>query len=265
MISFDRVTARYPGSDRDALSGVSFVAQPGELTAVVGPNGSGKTTLVRTLLGRVVTTGGEVHVGGRTIAGLSRRETARLVAVVVQREEPVFPMRVRDYLALAGRPMLGAWSNERKQSESIMSAAIAAGVASLLDRSTDRLSGGEWQRVRVARGLAQETAALVIDEPTSALDIAHEMQIFGLLADLRRDGRTVMVVSHQLDLVARFADRIVLLSDGRIAALGTTREVLVPAVLEDVYGWPLAVVHNDKLQTTSLIPLMRPQGGPESP
>lgn len=265
MITFDAVTARYPGSARDAIEGVSFVAQPGELTAVVGPNGSGKTTLVRTLLGRVVVTGGVVQVGGRAIGGLSRREAARLVAVVVQREEPVFPMRVRDYLALAGRPMLGAWSGNIEQGKSIMSAAVAAGVAGLLDRSTDRLSGGEWQRVRVARGLAQETAALVIDEPTAALDIAHEMQIFGLLADLRRQGRTLLVVSHQLDLVARFADRIVLLSSGRVAALGTTREVMVPSVLGDVYGWPLAVARDDKLNTTSLIPLMRHDGGPPSP
>ncbi len=125
----------------------------------------------------------------------------------------------------------------------------------------DTLSGGEWQRVRLARALAQGGQALVLDEPTTFLDIAHEMAVFELLHRQAAEGQTVLLVSHQLNLVARFADRIVLLHDGRVAAAGTPDEVMQASILERVYDWPLVVTRDPAVGAPALLPLRgRPRG-----
>ena len=135
----------------------------------------------------------------------SQRELAQRVAVVVQREEPAFPMRSREYVALGRAPHAAAWgSDERSTAGHRRGSRRWPACGDLLDRHTDELSGGEWQRLRLARAIAQEAEAIVLDEPTTFLDIAHEMAAFELLADLARRGRAVVAVSHQLNLVARF-------------------------------------------------------------
>jgi iron complex transport system ATP-binding protein len=137
----------------------------------------------------------------------------------------------------------------------ITSALERAGILPLGDRSTDELSGGEWQRVRIARALAQGGEALVLDEPTTFLDIAHEMSMFELFARLARDGMAVLLVSHQLNLVARFADTIVLLHRGRVAAAGTPADVMRASVLEAVYEWPLLITRDPAVGAPALLPL----------
>jgi len=259
VIAFEQLIARYPRADAAAVGGVSAVAADGRLTAIVGPNGSGKSTMVRALLGRVPIVGGGIWVNGHLTTSLSRRDMATQVAVVVQREEPVFPMRVRDYVALGRHPAIGAWTNAREPQAAIESAAQAAGIAELLQRPTDELSGGEWQRVRVARALAQQTPAVVMDEPTAALDVGHEIETFELLAGLAAAGRAVLVVSHQLNLVARFAQHVVLLHRGLVAASGTPDEVMRATILEAVYDCPLVVVRDPAVGAPTLIPLRRPR------
>jgi iron complex transport system ATP-binding protein len=128
-------------------------------------------------------------------------------------------------------------------------------VEPFLTRRTDELSGGEWQRVRIARALAQGARALVLDEPTTFLDIAHEMAVFELLDALAREGQAVLLVSHQLNLVARFADHIILLHHGSIAAAGTPAEVMRGEVLERVYEWPLVVTRDPAVGAPVLVPL----------
>ena len=258
MIEARNVTVRYHGSESEALRDVSLAIEPGVLTAVVGPNGSGKSTLVRALLGRVPLVSGDLLVDGVSVARTAPRELARKVAVVVQREEPAFPMSVRDYVALGRHPWRGLWtSEEADDARSVAKAMEDADVASLGARWTDTLSGGEWQRVRVARALAQDTPALVFDEPTTFLDIAHEMACFELLDALASRGRTVLVVSHQLNLVARFAGRVGLLSSGRVAAFGDPAEVMRGEVLEQVYQWPLVVSRDPAVGSPMLVPLRR--------
>lgn len=258
MIRAEDVTVRYPGLGRDALRDVSLHVRPGVLTALVGPNGSGKSTFVRALLGRVPLTAGAMSVDGRAVTAWSRRELAHRLAVVSQREEPAFPLLVREYVALGRHPHRGAWGAARPGDEEAVARALDdADVARLGVRRTDTLSGGEWQRVRVARALAQDTPALVLDEPTTFLDIAHEMACFELLATLAARGRTVLVVSHQLNLVARFADRVVLLSSGRVAADGGPADVMRGEVLEQVYEWPLVVSHDPAVGAPTLVPLRR--------
>jgi len=132
-------------------------------------------------------------------------------------------------------------------------------VTLLADRDTDALSGGEWQRVRIARALAQKAPAIVLDEPTTFLDVAHEMAIFELLSSLARAGLTVLLVSHQLNLVARFADTIVLLDEGRIATSGSPSEVMRADRLESIYGWPLVITHDPAVGAPALVPLRRPR------
>jgi iron complex transport system ATP-binding protein len=260
-ISFDRVSVRYPGSDHLAVDGVSFDVPRGVVTAVTGPNGSGKSTLVRALLHRVPLDGGRVLVGSRPVTELTRRAAARYVAVVPQREDPVFPLTVREYLELGRYPYTGFWRGvgggtaAAADDAAISAAASKAQVTELLDRRTDELSGGEWQRARIARALAQQGQALVLDEPTTFLDVAHEMAVFELMAGLARSGMAVLLITHQLNLVARFAQTVVLLHAGRVAAVGEPARVMVGPTLEQVYGWPLVVGRDPAVGSPMLIPL----------
>lgn len=264
MIAFRDVSVRYPrattqarGTPRDALHGVSLEARAGLVTAVVGPNGSGKSTMVRALLGRLPLASGVVTIEGTPLAALSRADVARRVAAVTQREELTFPLPVHEYVALGRYPHLGAWAPAGAADRDAVERAIAlADVDALRDRRVDALSGGEWQRVRLARALAQQGRALVLDEPTTFLDIAHEMSVFELLAQLAHGhGLAVLLVSHQLNLVARFADHLVLLQQGEVVAAGTPTDVMQGEILERVYGWPLVVTRDPAVGAPSLVPL----------
>ena len=259
MIQFESVRVRYPRQARDALEGVSLSAERGTVTAVVGPNGSGKSTLVRALIGRVPLVGGRILLDAGNITESTRDTIARRVAVVTQREETAFPISVREYVSLGRFPHRGAWGRDTAEDLQMVTDALRrAEVEALEDRSVHELSGGEWQRVRVARALAQGGEALVADEPTTFLDVTHEMVVFELLARLARDGRAVLLVSHQLNLVARFADRLILLDRGHVAASGSVDEVMRAEVLERVYAWPVVVTRDPAVGAPSLLPLRRP-------
>jgi len=263
MIRFAAARVRYPGQDRDALAGVTLEAPRGSVTAVVGPNGSGKSTLVRALLGRVPLAEGAITLDGAAVRDADRTSIARRVAVVTQREELVFPMPVREYVALGRLPHLGRWGQGSAADRDAVDAAMArAEVDGLADRPVQELSGGEWQRARFARALAQGGEAFVADEPTTFLDVAHEMAVFELLGALAREGRAVLLVSHQLNLVARFADRLILLHDGRVAAAGGVNDVMQAPILENVYGWPLVVTRDPAVGAPALVPLRRGSGTP---
>ncbi len=256
MLRFDGVAARYPRQPVLALDGISLEAPVGRITAVVGPNGSGKSTLVRALLGRVPLERGTITIDGADVGSIPARERARRVAVVPQRESAAFPLSVRELVALGRHPHLSGFAGWRAADEAAVRGAIeAAGIADLSDRSSDELSGGEWQRVRIARALAQEAPALVLDEPTTFLDIAHEMSVFELLSSLARGGIAVLLVSHQLNLVARFADQIILLHRGVVAAAGTPADVMRGDILERVYEWPVVVTRDPAVGAPSLVPL----------
>lgn len=235
---------RYPGAARDAVDDVAVDVPPGTFYAVLGPNGSGKSTLLKLLLGALTPDDGVVRYGGRPLDAWRREELARRIGVVAQGEETVFPMSVREMVALGRYPHLGPFRAEgRADRHAIEEAMARCDVLDLADRPLSTLSGGERQRVRIARALAQEPATLVLDEPTAALDVRHEMAIFELLSTLsRRDGTTVVVVTHNLNLAARYADRLLLMDRGRHAAEGPPGRVLQRDVLEAVYRWPLAVV-----------------------
>jgi iron complex transport system ATP-binding protein len=184
------------------------------------------------------------------------------MAVVTQREDPAFSLGVRDYVALGRYPHLGLWRGMTIADTTAIERALElTETTAYLGRTITELSGGEWQRVRLARAIAQGGEALVLDEPTTFLDIGHEMAVFELLSRLAVEGEAVLLVSHQLNLVARFADRMILLHRGRVAAEGTPADVMRGDVLEDVYEWPLVVTRDPAVGAPALIPLRaRPRG-----
>ena len=256
MIEFVDVAVRYPRADTDALASITLEARRGALTAIVGPNGSGKSTLVRALIGRIALARGAIRIDGAGTTEIDGAELARRVAVITQREELAFPLLVAEYVSLGRFPHLGIWhAAEQRDRRAVDESIAAAGVSALRDRRIDALSGGEWQRVRLARALAQGGDALVLDEPTAFLDVGHEMSVFELLHRLARAGKAVLLVSHQLNLVARFADDMVLLHRGRVAASGAPDEVMQAEILERVYEWPLVVTHDPAVGAPALVPL----------
>ena len=264
MIRFRDVVVRYPTRPAPALNGISLSAAPGLLTAVVGPNGSGKSTLVRALLRRIPIESGRIEIHGAPLASFDARHFARAVAVVPQREEPTLPLPVREFVTLGRHPHRSALGALTKTDLLAVDEAIhLAGAEDTLLRSTDELSGGEWQRVRIARALAQQAPIMVLDEPTAFLDVAHEMAVFELLDMLAHSGRAILLISHQLNLVARFASHIVLLHEGQVAAQGTSDDVMRGPVLERVYNWPLVITRDPAVGAPALLPLRKRSGAPK--
>ncbi len=234
---------RYPDAPRPAVDGVSLTVEPGHIYAIIGPNGSGKSTLVRLLLGGLRPGSGGIAYDGRALADWDRRALARRVGVVPQSEELAFPMTVRELVEMGRYPHLGMLTRPGPADRQAVDSALdRCDMGAMADRPLATLSGGERQRARVARALAQQPTTLVLDEPTASLDIRHEMAIFELLRELARDdGVTVVLVTHNLNLAARFANRLLLLDRGRTVAEGPPRHVLRREIVERVYGWPVAV------------------------
>ncbi|MEE8549839.1 MAG: ABC transporter ATP-binding protein [Gemmatimonadota bacterium] len=234
---------RYEGAPQDALDGVSFEVAPGTLHSIIGPNGSGKSTLLKLLLAALRPRAGEVLFRGRPVTEWNRRELAKRIGVVPQNEEMAFPLTVRELVAMGRYPHLGVLGRPGPADREALSEALErCDVLDMVDRPFPTLSGGERQRARIARALAQRPETLVLDEPTASLDIRHEMAIFELLAELTvRDGVTVILVTHNLNIAARYADRLLLLDRGAPAAEGPPGRVMTRDAIERVYGWPVTV------------------------
>jgi iron complex transport system ATP-binding protein len=229
------------------LDGVTLDLHPGELLAVVGPNGAGKSTLVRLLSGESAPSAGRVELEGSPLATWPARELARRRAVLPQRSSLSFAFSAL-HVALLGRTPHAGRSRPADDLFIAREALRAAQADHLRHRSYPTLSGGEQQRVQWARVLAQiwEPPAagaryLLLDEPTAALDLAHQLHILRTAREVARSGVALLAVLHDLNLAARFADRILLLSRGRRAALGTPREVLCAEILAPAFGLEVLV------------------------
>jgi len=257
-IAADRLTVRYPGSAAPALSDVSISATEGTLHSVLGPNGSGKSTLMRALLGVTPVESGVASVDGRPISEWKRRELARAVGAVAQGESIAFPLTVRELVGMGRYPHVGRLSMETEVDRAAIDRAMeSCDLFDLAERNVTTLSGGEFQRARIARALAQEPGALVLDEPTASLDIRHQMTILELLRASADRGMTVLLVTHSLDLAAQFSDRMLLLSRGEVAVEGDPVEVMREDVLSEVYGWPVSVSEDPESGSPRITPLRR--------
>jgi iron complex transport system ATP-binding protein len=241
LVELRDVAFGYGGSFR--LEAVSFDVAPGEIVGVIGPNGSGKTTLVRLLTLVREAQRGEIRLGGVPLRRIGRRGLARQVAVVPQDLAPAFTLSVEELVLMGRHPhAVGRFFEGPADVAAARRAMALTGVADLAGTPLEALSGGERQRAVLARALAQEPRLLLLDEPTSHLDLRHQREIVGLLRTLNRSqAMTIVLVSHDLNLAAELADRLLLLVGGRVARLGTPAEVLDEAALEAAYGCPVRV------------------------
>jgi iron complex transport system ATP-binding protein len=257
---------RYPKAAADALAGADIDVAPGEMVAILGPNGAGKSTLLKLLLGVLEPTGGTAEYEGVAAALWEPVERARRIGVLPQHEEPAFPVTVGELVAMGRYPHLGRWRRPGPADRAAMANALErCRVADLVARPFATLSGGERQRARLARALAQEPEALALDEPTASLDVAHEMEIWEILREEAVRGFAVLLTTHHLNLAARYADRLVLIDGGRVAASGTPADVLRENTVSHVYGWPVRVevlAEPDRPGAPQVVPL-RPSAIPE--
>jgi iron complex transport system ATP-binding protein len=238
--------------ERKVLHGLDFDIPAGELLCVLGPNGAGKTTLLRAIMGSQPCQG-SIRWGGETLADLPPRARARLVAYLPQGGTVGWPLPVGAVVAL-GRLPHGRTLDTLSPADraAIMGAMEKADLLDFASRPATALSGGERARVLLARALAVEAQLLLADEPVASLDPRHQLGIMKALRDEARRGRTVIAVLHDLALAARFADRIALLQDGRLAGLGRPAEVLTPDQLKTVFG--ISVVREEHGGQTLLVP-----------
>ena len=229
-----------------AVRGVDLHVFPGEMLGILGPNGSGKTTLLKLLDGMVLPHEGEVLVRGKSMGTLTRGEVAKVVAMVTQENFFRFDFSVLEVVLMGRFPHLGRLQFERDKDLKIAANALNATYSmELAERSIHELSGGEKQRVLLARALAQEPGVILLDEPTSFLDLKYKKEIFDLIADLAKEkGLSVVVVSHDIDLVSEYCHRIVMLKNGSVHLAGTPDQVIEAATIEAVYGCAVLVDKN---------------------
>ena len=243
MIIFDEVTVRY--GDDVALSGVCGEVAAGEWVGLIGPNGAGKTTLLRSIVHLVPHEGGTL-VDNTPTDHMSRRALARQVAYVPQKPEFPAEMTVADYILLGRSPHIGYFGFERSKDHHVCATLLERlDLTHMAGRNLTTLSGGELQRLVLGRALAQEAPVLLLDEPTSALDLGRRVDALEIVDALRREhGLTVLSAMHDLTLAGQFSDRLILLSAGRVAAVGTPAEVLDETILTQHFGHQVQVLHS---------------------
>jgi iron complex transport system ATP-binding protein len=229
-----------------ALTGLSFAVAPGEIVGVIGPNSAGKTTLIRLVTRVVEPAAGEIALEGRPLRRWDRAELARRVAVVPQGVPPQFPFTVEELVLMGRYPHgPGRYFENAADLAAAQAAMTATGVLELAPLQLEDLSGGERQRAVIARALAQEPRLLVLDEPTSHLDLRYQAESAALLKRLNREqGVTILLVSHDLNLASEVCDRLVLMAEGRLVAIGAPEAVLEESVLAAVFGCEVAVEKN---------------------
>lgn len=240
-IQLENVSFAYNG--RPVLAGLSLRVDRGERIALLGPNGSGKSTLLKLISGILKPHTGRVLCNGRRPGTIPRKQLARSIAMVPQELVVPFSFTVREIIELGRTPYLRRWGNCNAADQRFIDEAVeATGVREISERVFNELSGGERRRVMIAMALAQQPEILLLDEPTQQLDISRQGEILNLVVELNTSRRiTVVAAIHDLNLAARYFDRVVMLHQRSIAADGTPTAVLAPGFLENVYGGPLEV------------------------
>jgi cobalamin transport system ATP-binding protein len=244
-VVIDDLSVTYDGAP--AVDSLSASIEPGSWVALIGPNGAGKTSVLRALC-RLAPFEGAIHIGGQDIRVLRRRELSRMVALVPQIPETPPALTVAEYVLLGRTPHLGYLVSETRHDRLAAQRALdRLDLLQLADRRLDTLSGGELQRAVLARALAQEAQLLLLDEPTSALDLGRQQSVLALVDDLRGPDSSLTVVStmHDLTLAGQYADRLLLLDRGRIAADGSAADVLSAPNVSTYYGADVRVLHDE--------------------
>lgn len=234
-----------PRNGRFSLGPVSVDAEPGKFIALVGPNGAGKSTLLNLVSGILNPDEGALSLFGKALGDWSPRERGRLMAFLSQDPERPFGFPVREYIGLGRFPHVGPFRNSGDQDRSIISAEICAwGLEELENRPVTNLSGGEFQRVRLARALAQEPKLLLLDEPGNHLDLSSRMGILNRLNEEARSGRCILAVLHDVNDALLYADEVWLVADGMLLCSGKPADILEPSRLARIYGLKLTPFTN---------------------
>jgi iron complex transport system ATP-binding protein len=258
-LSYGYSSGRHPRSF--TLDDVSVTVERGSLTGLLGPNGCGKTTLLNLLSGVLQPAHGQVSLNGISLAGRSRRDIARHLAVVPQETHPAFDYTVMEMVLMGRHPHLGTFELEGPSDLALARDALAAtGTDHLAGRAYMTLSGGEKQRVVIASALTQSPEVLLLDEPTASLDLGYQLEIAALLRRLNRDrGVTMVLATHDLNLAASLCDRLILMRDGRVVAQGATRDVLTASSIRRIYDVDADVSFHGAAGHVTVTPLRRVQ------
>lgn len=249
----------------EILHGIDAVIPEGELTVIVGPNACGKSTLLKTLARMLPTRAGGVLLDGKPISDYAPKAVARKLGLLPQGPSAPDGITVSDLVARGRYPhqnLLRQWTPQDE--EAVIDALYAANVADLADRNVDELSGGQRQRVWVAMALAQQTPILLLDEPTTYLDIAHQVEVLDLTRRLHRDGRTVVLVLHELHLAFRYATHLIVMREGHIVAKGHPADIVTAGLIEEVYDLPCQVITDPVSGRPLVLPLDSEEVRPQS-
>lgn len=245
MLTLDGVFVKR--SSRWIVNDVTLEVFPGEVLALVGPNGAGKSSILATLSGDLTPSEGVATLGGKPTAGYRPLQQARLRSVLLQANSVSFPFTVEKVVAMGRSPWAGQPEEDRDH-DAIQAAMDAVEIGHLTSRRFNELSGGEQARVSLARVLAQETPVVLLDEPTAALDLHHQERVMGLIRELAGQGKTVVVVVHDLTLASAYADRVALVVDGHLDAVGSPDEVITSDRISAVYRVQVEVVETSSGQ-----------------
>ncbi len=250
----EKVTLGYDG--RAVVEDLTVEVPAGRITSVVGPNGCGKSTLLRSMARLMKPQGGAIYLDGDAISNLPTREVAKRLGILPQ--DPTAPegLTVRE-LAVQGRYPHQSWLSQwSKQDEKAVERALeTTGVLPLADRPLDTLSGGQRQRAWISMALAQETETLLLDEPTTFLDMAHQLEVLQLLDRLNREeGRTILMVLHDLNNAARYSHQVIALSNGQVFDAGPPQDVVTPELLSEVFGVDADIVSDPRTGAPLCIP-----------
>jgi len=243
--------------DHEVISDISLAMEGGSFFIIAGPNGTGKTTLLKCLAGLTRPNKGEVFLDGSPLPRFNRRNLARRIAFLPQTVETAFSLTVREVVLMGRAPHLGMLGFHQEKDTTLAEEAMAfTDVLHLADRTIDALSGGERQRVFISRAVCQQPEFILLDEPTSALDLAHQVRVMDLMERLKIErGMGVVMVSHDLNLAAMYADTLCLIHKGQVAALGAPSAVLEKKQLEAVYGCRLFVEESQVAGTLHVTPV----------
>ncbi len=237
IIKLENVSYKYAGSSDNCLDNVSFKICEGETTGLMGPNGSGKTTLLKIISGLLGGFSGNVEIYGKPIQKYSNIELAKIISYIPQADNYIFDFTVEEIIAMGRRPYLDTFGIlEKKDREVIANVVNLLSLDKIIKRKYLSLSGGERRLVLIARALAQETSVLLMDEPTTYLDLNYKIIFMNKLRELNKMGKTIFLISHDINLVAEYLNRIILLKEGRVICDGLTKNVLNEKNLSEIFN-----------------------------